>query len=77
MKFEQNSTWRGLTLIGAAVAAFFGYGDLFSAQVTADGVQLGGVVGQIVTTGAPLAIGVYDFVRDEVKGAEKLLNQAS
>lgn len=77
MKLDQTSTWRGLVLIASAAAAFFGYGDLFSASISGDGVQLGGVIGQAVTIGAPLAIGVYDAVRDEVKGAKKLVNKVA
>ncbi|WP_406733443.1 hypothetical protein RJD39_04740 [Vibrio scophthalmi] len=68
MKFNQSSTWRGLVLIASAAAAFLGYGDLFNASISGDGVQLGGVIGQAVAIGTPLAIGVYDAVRDEVKG---------
>lgn len=75
MKFNQTSTWRGLVLIGSAVAAIFGYGDLFNASITADGVQMGGVIGQAAAVIVPAAIGVYDAVRDEVKGAEKLLDK--
>ena len=75
MKFDQTSTWRGLVLIVSSVAAVFGYGDLFSASIGSDGVQLGGVIGQAVTIGAPLVVGVYDAVRDEVKGAEKVLSK--
>ncbi|MFW7525316.1 hypothetical protein ACODM8_14435 [Vibrio ostreicida] len=73
MKFNQTSTWRGLTLIGSAVAAFLGYGDLFSASVSTDGVELGGIIGQTVSVLIPASIGVYETVRDEVKSAEKLL----
>ncbi|WP_330960010.1 hypothetical protein [Photobacterium sp. 53610] len=65
MKFNQSSTWRGLALIGSAVAAVFGYGNLFSAEITDAGLQLGGVIGAAV----PVAVGVYDAFRDEFKAA--------
>lgn len=61
---RQPSTWRGLALLGSVVAAATGYGHLFSADVTENGVQLGGVVGAVV----PMAIGIFDVVRDEFKG---------
>ncbi len=77
MKLNQTSTWRGLTLIASAVAAFLGYGDLFSASISGDGVQLGGVIGQAATVIVPAAIGVYETVRDEVKGAERILHKVA
>lgn len=64
IKFKQASTWRGLALIGSTVAAIFGYGHLFSVDVTTAGVQLGGAVGLAV----PAVIGAYDAIRDEFKG---------
>jgi len=70
MKFKQSSTWRGLALIGSAAAAYFGYGDIFSASISNDGVQLNGVLGQALMIGVPLFIGVYDAIRDEYKGAK-------
>jgi len=67
----QPSTVRGLTLLLSTLAAFFGYGHLFSAEITSQGVELGGVIGAAV----PVAIGVYEVVRDEVKGARKLIEK--
>ncbi len=67
----QPSTVRGFTLLLSTIAAFFGYGDLFSAELTSEGLQLGGVIGAAV----PVAVGVYEVVRDEVKGARKLLEK--
>lgn len=63
-KFNQSSTWRGLALIGSSVAAVLGYGHLFSAEITAQGLNFGGVVGAAV----PVAVGIYDALRDEFKG---------
>lgn len=62
--FKQSSTWRGLALLGSSAAAFFGYGHIFSADIAENGVRLGGVVGAAM----PIAIGIYDTVRDEFKG---------
>ncbi|MCC5516663.1 hypothetical protein A165_25270 [Vibrio tasmaniensis ZS-17] len=67
----QPSTIKGLTLLLSTVAAFFGYGNLFSAEITDQGLELGGVIGAAV----PVAVGVYEVVRDEVKGAHKLLER--
>lgn len=72
---KQASTWRGLALLAGSAASIFGYGDLFSASVTSEGVQMGGAVGSALAFGAPLAIGLYETVRDEVKGAKKVLEK--
>ncbi|MCG9576413.1 hypothetical protein L1D14_09195 [Vibrio tubiashii] len=69
LKLQQTSTWRGLALLGGAVAAATGNADLLSVSATGEGVQLGGLVGMVVTGG----VGLYDAFRDEVKGAKKLL----
>lgn len=69
----QPSTIRGLTLIASTVAAFLGYGHLFSAEITEQGINLGGAIGAAV----PVAVGVYEVVRDEIKGARKLLDKVS
>lgn len=63
MKFEQGSTWRGLALMGSAVAGFMGYGHLFSVDVSASGLNFGGAVGVAV----PLLVGAYDALRDEFR----------
>ncbi|ODS10167.1 hypothetical protein [Vibrio scophthalmi] len=64
-RFKQSSTWRGLALVGSAAALVSGNGHLFTAEVTDAGMQFGGVVGALVVA----AIGVYDAIRDEFKGA--------
>lgn len=61
---QQPSTWRGLLLLGSSAAAFLGYGHLFSADIAENGVRFGGVVGAAV----PVAIGIYDTLRDEFGG---------
>lgn len=66
INFNQSSTWRGLALIGSAIAMVTGTGHLFSAEVTESGLVLGGVIG----TAIPIAIGVYDTLRDEFKQKE-------
>ncbi|MGL4379652.1 MAG: hypothetical protein ACRCTB_00835 [Vibrio sp.] len=63
-RFKQSSTWRGLALVGSAVALVSGHGQLFTAEVNDAGMQLGGVVGALVVA----AIGVYDAIRNELKG---------
>ncbi|WP_311568392.1 hypothetical protein [Photobacterium arenosum] len=63
IKLNQSSTWRGLALVGSTIAAVFGYGHLFSAEVSDAGVQLGGVIGMAV----PFVVGAYDAIRDELK----------
>ena len=59
--FKQPSTQRGIALLVS------GFGDLFNTEVTDTGVQLGGIIGATVGIITPLAIGVYDAVRDEFK----------
>lgn len=63
---KQSSTYRGLALVGSAAAFALGYGHIFSAEVTATGIQLGGVAGAFITAG----IGLYDVIRDEFKSGE-------
>ncbi|WP_406733485.1 hypothetical protein RJD39_04880 [Vibrio scophthalmi] len=70
---KQKSTWRGVALLAGTAASVMGYGNLFSASVSNEGVQLGGAIGNALAIGAPLAIGIYDTIRDEVKGAKKVL----
>lgn len=65
--FKQPSTQRGIALLVSGIAALFGFGDLFNAEVTDTGVKLGGIIGATVGIITPLAIGVYDAVRDEFK----------
>lgn len=69
LKLNQSSTWRGLALLGGAVAAATGNADLFAVSASADGMQLGGLIGTVIAGG----VGLYDSLRDEVKGAKKLL----
>lgn len=61
---KQPSTWRGLALLGSAAAVVAGHGDVFNAQVTEQGVQLGGVLGFAVTS----AIGLWETLRNQSKG---------
>ncbi|MEZ8607888.1 hypothetical protein AB6D06_11760 [Vibrio sp. 10N.239.311.G01] len=68
----QPSTIKGLTLLLSTVAAFFGYGNLFSAEITDQGLELGGVIGAAV----PVVVGVYEVVRDEVKDSKRLIEKA-
>lgn len=63
---KQSSTWRGLALVGSAAAFALGYGHIFSAEMTAAGVQFGGIAGAFITAG----VGLYDVIRDELKSVE-------
>ncbi len=69
LKTNQSSTWRGLALLGGAISVATGHGDLFSVAASGEGVQMGGLIGMAITGG----VGLYDALRDEVKGAKKLL----
>lgn len=60
---KQPSTWRGLALLGSTAALVAGHGDVFSAEVTEQGVQLGGVVGLAITT----AVGLWETLRNQKK----------
>lgn len=64
LKWKQSSTWRGLALVGSSIAAVMGYGHIFSAEITAQGLSLGGAVGAAI----PFVVGAYDALRDEFKG---------
>lgn len=64
-RLKQPSTVRGLALIGSGVALATGQGHLFTATVTDAGVSYGGIVG----TAIPVAVGFWETVRDQFKGA--------
>lgn len=67
MNFNQKSTWRGLALIGSAVALLSGNGHLFSAELTDTGVSLGGVIGSAAAVVVPIGVGLWETLRDELK----------
>ncbi|WP_394126937.1 hypothetical protein [Vibrio hepatarius] len=71
INLKQPSTKRGLWLMLSSIAAVFGYGDLFSAEVTQQGVELGGVIANAAGVIVPAAIGLYETVRDEFKDNPK------
>lgn len=58
---DQPSTKKGLALISAGVALAVGHPDLLTANVTAKGIEYGGIIG----TTLPILIGVWEMVRDE------------
>jgi hypothetical protein len=62
MIFE-NSTFKGLALLGSVVAAVTGYGHLFSIEVTETGVNYGGAVGLAI----PAVLGVWEALPDSWK----------
>ncbi|WP_325892727.1 hypothetical protein [Grimontia sp. NTOU-MAR1] len=64
-RLKQPSTVRGLALIGSGVALASGQGNLFTATVTDAGVSYGGFVGAAI----PFAVGFWETVRDQFKGA--------
>jgi hypothetical protein len=59
---KQASTKKGLALIGAGVALATGHPELLTACVTAEGMQLGGLIGVV----SPLLLGFWEVIRDEV-----------
>ncbi|WP_367989828.1 hypothetical protein AB2S62_21705 [Vibrio sp. NTOU-M3] len=62
---KQPSTKRGLLLLLSSIAAVFGYGDLFSADITEQGVEIGGAIANAAGVIVPAAIGLYETVRNE------------
>ena len=62
-RLNQPSTKKGLALIGAGVALAFGHPELITASVNNDGVTYGGIIGTFV----PLALGVWETLRNEFK----------
>ncbi|MFL9755381.1 hypothetical protein BCV26_002355 [Vibrio cyclitrophicus] len=64
--FKQLSTKKGLALIGAGIALAAGHPELLTASVSETGVQYGGLLGTLV----PLAIGLWETLRNEFKDAE-------
>jgi len=45
--FDQPSTKKGLALLGAGAALVAGHPELITASVSADGVQFGGIIGDV------------------------------
>ncbi len=60
---DQPSTKKGIALVGAGVALAAGHPELLTAAVTDAGVQYGGLVGTVV----PLALGLWETLRNEFK----------
>lgn len=60
---EQPSTKKGIALLGAGVALATGHPELLTATVSDAGVQYGGLIGTVV----PLALGIWETVRNEFK----------
>ncbi|MFA0313124.1 hypothetical protein [Vibrio splendidus] len=56
-------TKKGLALIGAGIALAAGHPELLTASVSETGVQYGGLLGTLV----PLAIGLWETLRNEFK----------
>jgi hypothetical protein len=66
---KQPSTLKGLTLLASSAAVMFGYGDIFNVELNNGGLKLGGAIGAAV----PVALGVWEVVRNEYNGAKKLM----
>lgn len=64
---RQSSTWKGLALLGSTAAAVLGYGDIFSVDITEQGLQLGGVLGGVIGAAVPAVMGAYEVVRNQDK----------
>ena len=60
---EQPSTKKGIALVGAGAAAIVGHPEIITATVNDTGVQFGGLLGTLV----PIALGLWETLRDEVK----------
>lgn len=60
---KETSTFKGLALLGSAVALSTGNGHLFSADVSQAGVQMGGVIGALV----PIFMGLWEALPDKFK----------
>ncbi|MCG9608671.1 hypothetical protein L1D41_03120 [Vibrio harveyi] len=60
---DQPSTKKGIALIGAGIALATGNPEFLTATVTDAGVQYGGLFGTVV----PLAMGLWETVRNEFK----------
>ncbi|EKO3870540.1 hypothetical protein P0E20_004547 [Vibrio harveyi] len=60
---KQLSTKKGLALVGAGIALTAGHPELLTASVSETGVQYGGLLGTLV----PLAIGLWETLRNENK----------
>ncbi len=60
---KQPSTIKGLALVGSAVALATGNGHLFNAEMTEQGVQMGGLIGVAI----PAFVGLWETVRNEFK----------
>ncbi|MEO9493877.1 hypothetical protein F0235_22600 [Vibrio splendidus] len=56
-------TKKGLALIGAGIALAAGHPELLTVSVSNTGVQYGGLLGTLV----PLAIGLWETLRNEFK----------
>lgn len=65
MLLKQSSTWRGLALIASGVALATGNAHLFSAEINDTGVHVGGLIGDTVGILTPIAIGLYDTIRNQ------------
>lgn len=61
---SQPSTKKGLALIGAGVALVAGHPELLTVSLSDNGVSMGGLIG----AAAPLAVGLWETVRDEFQG---------
>ncbi|MEZ8246369.1 hypothetical protein [Vibrio splendidus] len=59
-----SSTKKGLALLGAGAALVAGHPELLTASVSETGVQYGGLLGTLV----PLAIGLWETLRNESEG---------
>ncbi|HFQ5133546.1 TPA: hypothetical protein ACGUY0_003151 [Vibrio vulnificus] len=64
----ENSTLKGLALLGSVVAGFTGFGQLFSVDITHNGIELGGAIGVAV----PALLGVYESIPDRFKPSKKV-----
>ncbi|HDM8134786.1 TPA: hypothetical protein P0E15_004352 [Vibrio harveyi] len=60
---KQPSTKKGIALLGAGIALAAGHPELLTASVSETGVQYGGLLGTLV----PLAIGIWETLRNDLK----------
>ena len=60
---KEPSTMRGIALLGASVATATGNGELFNANISDSGIELGGFLVALVT----FVTGLFDFTPDKYK----------
>jgi len=63
-QLKQPSTQKGLALMVSGVALAAGHPEIITASVTESGVQYGGIAGTLL----PVALGIYETIRNENKG---------